>query len=317
MYSSCSEINMKFISAFLLENENDSLIVEMINAIKEGAIIYTGITTDLNIDDNNIDNLGIWRKEITIFLDTEILFHLYGYNGEYYKQQADDFISKQAEENRPSKEETEKLFALYEKTFNHQAFTGRSGTFYAYEGLGSIYWHMVSKLLLAVQENIFAAYKQNYKTAAKELAKLYYEVRNGLGFNKTPQLYGAFPADPYSHTPYHKGAKQPGMTGQVKEEILTRWGELGIFVEKGEIFFNPIILRQNEIKSDGTLSFTWCGIPVKYIFDSNAENSISIDGKTKAGTKIEKTEAKSLFERKNAIKEIAVTFGKESENFAS
>lgn len=103
MYSSCSEINMKYISAFLLENENDSLIVEMINAIKEGAIIYTGITTDLNIDDNNIDNLGIWRKEITIFLDTEILFHLYGYNGEYYKQQADDFISLVKEINRNRK----------------------------------------------------------------------------------------------------------------------------------------------------------------------------------------------------------------------
>ncbi|MEL6926715.1 MAG: hypothetical protein AAFO94_21930, partial [Bacteroidota bacterium] len=40
----------------------------------------------------------------------------------------------------------------YEAVFNHKAFTGRSGTFFGYEGLGSIYWHMVSKLLLAVQE---------------------------------------------------------------------------------------------------------------------------------------------------------------------
>ena len=41
---------------------------------------------------------------------------------------------------------------IFEAVFNHKAFTGRSGTFYGYEGLGSIYWHMVSKLLLAVQE---------------------------------------------------------------------------------------------------------------------------------------------------------------------
>lgn len=61
MHSSCSEANMKYIAAFLLENENDNSIVEIINAIKEGAIIYTGITTDLTIDDNNIDNLGIWK----------------------------------------------------------------------------------------------------------------------------------------------------------------------------------------------------------------------------------------------------------------
>ena len=41
---------------------------------------------------------------------------------------------------------------LFEETFHHDQFTGRSGTFFAYEGLGSIYWHMVSKLLLAAQE---------------------------------------------------------------------------------------------------------------------------------------------------------------------
>ncbi|MFZ1533605.1 MAG: hypothetical protein WAT14_05520, partial [Chitinophagaceae bacterium] len=44
------------------------------------------------------------------------------------------------------------VIGLFEQVFNHKAFTGRSGTFFAYEGLGSIYWHMVSKLLLAVQE---------------------------------------------------------------------------------------------------------------------------------------------------------------------
>ena len=44
------------------------------------------------------------------------------------------------------------MLDLFETTFDHRAFTGRSGTFFAYEGLGSIYWHMVSKLLLAAQE---------------------------------------------------------------------------------------------------------------------------------------------------------------------
>src|SRR5690606_37600916 len=42
-----------------------------------------------------------------------------------------------------------KVQALFEKTFHHSEFTGRSGTFFAYEGLGSVYWHMVAKLLLA------------------------------------------------------------------------------------------------------------------------------------------------------------------------
>ena len=50
---------------------------------------------------------------------------------------------------------------IYEKVFNHRNFTGRSGTMFSYEGIGSIYWHMVSKLLLATQENYFFAKKQN------------------------------------------------------------------------------------------------------------------------------------------------------------
>ncbi|NOH02813.1 MAG: hypothetical protein HND47_13050 [Chloroflexi bacterium] len=48
--------------------------------------------------------------------------------------------------------EGEKIAALFEMVFQHREFTGRSGTFFAYEGLDSVYWHMVAKLLLAAQE---------------------------------------------------------------------------------------------------------------------------------------------------------------------
>ena len=50
------------------------------------------------------------------------------------------------------KKEKALLLDIFEEVFDHKSFTGRSGTFFGYEGLGSIYWHMVSKLLLAVQE---------------------------------------------------------------------------------------------------------------------------------------------------------------------
>ena len=119
--------------------------------------------------------------------------------------------------------------ALYENVFSHKAFTGRSGGMFGFEGLGCVYWHMVSKLLLAVQENFFAALTQGTdEETCNHLGRLYYRIRKGIGFNKTPDEYGAFPMDPYSHTPKHAGAKQPGMTGQVKEEVLTRFGELGV-----------------------------------------------------------------------------------------
>lgn len=53
------------------------------------------------------------------------------------------------------------IHELFENVFNHKLFTGRSGTFFGYEGLGSIYWHMVSKLLLAVQESAINAFNAN------------------------------------------------------------------------------------------------------------------------------------------------------------
>ncbi|MBN1813947.1 MAG: hypothetical protein JXA14_19075, partial [Anaerolineae bacterium] len=118
--------------------------------------------------------------------------------------------------------EHDAILDLFESVFDHASFTGRSGTFFAYEGLGSIYWHMVSKLLLAVQETLLRARAHGEPpSTVQALVDIYYDVRSGLGFNKPPDVYGAFPTDPYSHTPAGQGAKQPGMTGQVKEELLT------------------------------------------------------------------------------------------------
>jgi hypothetical protein len=179
----------------------------------------------------------------------------------------------------------DEVAALYEDVFEHSAYTGRSGAMYAYEGVGSVYWHMVAKLLVAVQEVFLRA--EDDGTAVDvldELADLYHRVRAGLGFEKTPEEYGAFPTDPYSHTPPGGGAKQPGMTGQVKEEILTRWGELGVRVEGGAVSFRPSLLRSEEFLRhgeifeyfdvhgasrtfdlpEGTLAFTYCQVPVVY-----------------------------------------------------
>ncbi len=136
---------------------------------------------------------------------------------------------------------------LFDQIFHHSKYTGRSGTMFGYEGLGSIYWHMVAKLLVAVQEVFFQAIREN---AAPEtiqaLGESYYRIRGGLSSDKSPEEYGAFPTDPYSHTPHHSGAQQPGMTGQVKEEILSRRGELGVHIQEGCVCFNPRLLRESE-----------------------------------------------------------------------
>jgi hypothetical protein len=187
--------------------------------------------------------------------------------------------------------------ALYEQVFNHRAFTGRSGTMFGFEGLGCIYWHMVSKLLLAVQEQFFDALDNaSDEKTSRRLGALYFRVRDGLGFNKRPAEYGAFPTDPYSHTTGHSGARQPGMTGQVKEEVLTRFGELGLRVADGRLRFQPALLRPCEfldrqsmlryVDVDGcwqllevperTLAFTWCQVPIVYRLSERSGFELSV-----------------------------------------
>ena len=177
------------------------------------------------------------------------------------------------------------VLSVFDDVFHHSDFTGRSGSFFAFEGLGSIYWHMVSKLLLAVQENVEQAVATGADPAVvARLADAYEDVRRGLGYCKPPEVYGAFPVDPYSHTPAGRGARQPGMTGQVKEEVLTRLGELGLRVEDGRIVLRPVLLRPEEWTTEpsvfryldvagaaqeialpaGSLAFTFCQVPVVY-----------------------------------------------------
>jgi hypothetical protein len=175
---------------------------------------------------------------------------------------------------------------LWEEVFCHREFTGRSGGFFAFEGLGSIYWHMVAKLLLAVQE----CHARAAGPARKELAAAYHQIRDGLCFRKTAAEYGAFPTDAYSHTPRHAGAQQPGMTGQVKEELVTRLGELGVFIEAGGLRFAPELLPSEERLTApgqldyvdvtgesrslpvpaGGLAFTFCQVPITCRFGAAA-----------------------------------------------
>ena len=164
--------------------------------------------------------------------------------------------------------------ALYESVFNHQSFTGRSGSMFGYEGLGCIYWHMVSKLMVAAQEVALAA-SETGEANFRGLAAAYFSVQRGLGYRQSPESYGAFPAEPYSHSPGQAGAQQPGLTGQVKEGILCRTGELGVAYEGGKLSFRPRLLRaaefdglpagpEREALEEGMISFHLSRVPVTY-----------------------------------------------------
>ena len=223
------------------------------------------------------------------------------------------------------------VLELWERVFRHRSFTGRSGAMFAFEGLGSIYWHMVAKLLLALQEIHSQAVKDTPDAAETLLlAEIYAEIRNGLGFTKDSKTYGAFPSDPYSHSPRHRGAQQPGMTGQVKEEILTRMGELGVHIESGCVRFQPVLLKHREFFTvphafkfidpaghlqtwnlgAGSLAFTAFQVPICYQLDGHA--SITLEFSDGGSTRIDGNllpleESRHLFERDGSIRSITVT----------
>jgi hypothetical protein len=177
------------------------------------------------------------------------------------------------------------LVSLFREVFEHRTFTGRSSRMVAYEGLGCVYWHMVAKLALAVQDLAHRAEARGETAAARDaLVRAYFRIRGGLGPGRTVAEFGAFPTDPYSHTPARGGARQPGMTGQVKEEILARWGELGVRVRAGRVTFRPTLLSRSEFLAraaafevvdvsgatrtltlpPGSLAFTYAQVPVVY-----------------------------------------------------
>ena len=227
-------------------------------------------------------------------------------------------------------EERDFILDVYEQVFSHKTFTGRSGTFFKYEGLGSIYWHMVSKLLVAVQENFLrAAEKGASQHLIQVLAQHYQRIREGLGLHKTAEEYGAFPVDPYSHTPGFAGVQQPGMTGQVKEDIITRFGELGMDVRDGKAGFQPRLLQRNEFTSEGSiftyldvsgtwqtisvpvnsLAFTCCSVPVLYrIAEERRVHVYLKDGRITVleGNELDREFSRELFYRTGRIERIIV-----------
>ena len=226
-------------------------------------------------------------------------------------------------------EDARDLCDAYEAVFAHRRFTGRSGSMYKYEGLGCVYWHMVSKLLLATAEVIAGAVDNGADAALIDrMVVRFREIRDGLGVHKSPARYGAFPIDPYSHTPGFNGVQQPGLTGQVKEDLITRFLQLGVRVERGEAAFEPVMLGRDEFLPQaaswryfaggaeateelpaGTLAFTLCGVPVIYRLADAArlqvfgeENEPTVIHGTRLGPEL----SRSLFGREGRIRRLVV-----------
>ncbi len=153
--------------------------------------------------------------------------------------------------------------------------------------------------------------------------------------HKSPDVYGAIPTDPYSHTPGFAGAQQPGMTGQVKEDFIARFGEMGVVVEAGRLRFSahlldcaefvvvPVIFPYYGVDGEprtieldkGTLAFTVCQVPVVAHRSGPARvetTRSSGESETVNGLALDVSASAAIFDRTDAVGRLDVFFALDS-----
>ena len=119
------------------------------------------------------------------------------------------------------------------------------------------------------------------------------------------------------------------MTGQVKEDILSRFGELGIRVNNGLLAFDPVILHPSEFLSspqtfeyfdvnldkkyieleEKSLAFTVCQVPIIYKKSDIQKVSVEFtDGTTKIilGKQLDEDTTQHIFRRTHKVKQLCV-----------
>ena len=98
-----------YISTFFIENKTNPQIQEHLNILRDGTILNTALRCS-----NDTNYFKEWHNNLTIFLDTEILFHLIGYNGELFQKLSYEFLEQIREINKRNKKEVIKLFYFEE-----------------------------------------------------------------------------------------------------------------------------------------------------------------------------------------------------------
>ncbi len=120
------------------------------------------------------------------------------------------------------------------------------------------------------------------------------------------------------------------MTGQVKEEILTRFGELGVLVRAGQLGFSPALLRPSEFLDEpsqfdyydvagvgvsldleaGMLAFTICQVPILYKLSPEPGIELFLadgTGRTLDGLALDQATSREIFERSGSVVRVEVS----------
>ncbi len=175
---------------------------------------------------------------------------------------SEEILRKKCAEKQIDDAQINTLCIEYENVFAHKKFNGRSDVMYKFEGIGCVYWHQNAKFALGVLESA-----QNSHAKGEDITqiyKAYNELLEGFIYRKSPKECKAIPIEPYSHTSFNKKSEQPGMTGQVKESVIMRRGELGVIVKNGQINFESEFLRPCEFDENSEVNFMCYGVKCVY-----------------------------------------------------
>lgn len=100
---------IEYVCSFILENEPNASFMKYLNMLREGTIIFVGYT--YTAQDGYFDSID---SVINIYLETEILFHMAGYNGPLYKKLFDEFYQQVEEINKRAKKTLINLYCFEE-----------------------------------------------------------------------------------------------------------------------------------------------------------------------------------------------------------
>jgi hypothetical protein len=144
----------EYISGFAIKNKGDERFKRNLNRIREGVILYSGIKFN-----GDINAVGSWKTSLSIYLDTEILFHYAGYNGKLFKSLVDVFFEYVNEINSKAKKNLVRLFYFSEVRNEIEDF------FASAESI------VTGKELLSVNKTAMLSIVTGCKTASDVLSK--------------------------------------------------------------------------------------------------------------------------------------------------
>lgn len=100
------------ISSFVVSISNDEAMRNAMNAVRQGVIVYEG----LSYSTTGYGQIDALDQPITLYLDTEVVFDMMGFNGELHRKVFDEFYAYAQQINHRNKKDTIR-FRYFDETY--------------------------------------------------------------------------------------------------------------------------------------------------------------------------------------------------------